>query len=376
MMPEISIILPTYNGEKYIEESIESIIQQTFNDWELIIIDDCSNDATPELIDRYSLIDPRIRSFHNVKNLKLPASLNVGFSHATGEYLTWTSDDNKFYSDALQEMRDFLKNNPDSPMVCADMHIYNEDTHESKTSSGYDSLRMLLGNCVGACFLYRNQVRQDIGGYNVDYFCVEDYEYWLRILKNCGEISYINKTLYWYRFHSMSLTSTKQELIRKQLKKMYGEYIFWMISRAKNNENILIGLYGEFLKLQILPFSDIQNTFKNFIPLIEMDSTIPNKDKYYLFGAGFWGIWAKHQLSDKKVIFVDNDKNKVGTLIEGDNVISFADMQEDTETNDNFHIIVCADYRHQYEIIKQLIDSGISRYSVFQHLYQTISGYD
>ena len=90
----ISIILPTYNGEKYLSQAIESILSQTEQDWELILVNDCSTDRTGDICQAYTLKDPRIRVIHNEGNRKLPGSLNRGFREAHGDYLTWTSDDN------------------------------------------------------------------------------------------------------------------------------------------------------------------------------------------------------------------------------------------------------------------------------------------
>ena len=90
---KVSIILPTYNGKKYIRDSIESIINQTYTNWELIIVNDCSTDDTQKIIEEYQQKDKRIIVINNEKNLKLPASLNRGFEEASGEYYTWTSDD-------------------------------------------------------------------------------------------------------------------------------------------------------------------------------------------------------------------------------------------------------------------------------------------
>ena len=89
----ISIVLPVYNGEQYIDKAVESIIGQTYKNWELILVNDCSTDHTLEILEEYAGKDVRIRIINNTHNLKLPASLNVGFENAKGRYLTWTSDD-------------------------------------------------------------------------------------------------------------------------------------------------------------------------------------------------------------------------------------------------------------------------------------------
>ena len=102
--PKISVILPSYNGERYLAQSIQSVIDQTETDWELIIVNDCSTDSTLEIATKFAKIDRRIKVISNEKNSKLPASLNEGFRRAKGKYLTWTSDDNYYKPDALKKL--------------------------------------------------------------------------------------------------------------------------------------------------------------------------------------------------------------------------------------------------------------------------------
>ena len=85
----ISIVLPVYNGEKFLEKSIESCLYQTYANWELLIIDDGSVDKSAEIARQYEKRDSRIHYYRNEYNLKLPRTLNRGFSRAKGEYLTW-----------------------------------------------------------------------------------------------------------------------------------------------------------------------------------------------------------------------------------------------------------------------------------------------
>ena len=81
-MKLISIVLPVYNGEAYLADSIESILRQTYENWELIIVNDCSTDHTLEIAESYQKRDPRIRVFSNERNLKLPHTLNAGYAEA------------------------------------------------------------------------------------------------------------------------------------------------------------------------------------------------------------------------------------------------------------------------------------------------------
>jgi glycosyltransferase involved in cell wall biosynthesis len=216
-MSKISIVLPSYNGEKYIRESIESVLKQTFSDWELIIVNDCSVDSTPEIAEEYVKKDARIRVIHNVENKKLPESLNIGFREAQGEFLTWTSDDNLYYPEALGTMYQYLEEHQEVPFVCADMEKINAEGESEGSFVLYDERKIFLNNCIGACFLYRRLVLEEVGEYNATEFLVEDYDYWLRIKKRFGKLGYIAKCLYAYRVHENSLTATREQKIREQL---------------------------------------------------------------------------------------------------------------------------------------------------------------
>ena len=84
--PEISVIMSVYNGEEYLSETLESIVAQTFSEWELIAINDCSKDSTEEILNKYAKLDKRIKVFTNETNLRLPASLNKAISLSSGKY--------------------------------------------------------------------------------------------------------------------------------------------------------------------------------------------------------------------------------------------------------------------------------------------------
>ena len=189
--PTVSIVLPSYNGEKYIEESIKSVIDQSFTDWELIIVDDNSNDNTGLIADNYTKIDNRISVIHNDNNEKLPEALNIGFRNARGKYYTWTSDDNKYLCNALEEMVEYLENNIHIDMVCTNMLIFDNNWKFIRENVQYDDQKMYLEDTVGASFMYRKEIVDRIGEYKREFFCVEDYEYWVRILESGLKIGYL-----------------------------------------------------------------------------------------------------------------------------------------------------------------------------------------
>ena len=212
---KISIVLPVYNGANYLAESIESVIAQTYANWELIIVNDCSTDNTLAIASDYAAKDGRIKVFSNKENLKLPNTLNAGFRHATGEYYTWTSDDNKYMPDALRVMVEYLEKNPDAVMAYANYTRIDSTGKIVEPVNLPEPKFIFLGDVVGACFLYTAAVAKKIGDYDADLFLAEDYDYWIRMHK-VGKILHIEANMYHYRIHGKSLTQTRKKQIDEQ----------------------------------------------------------------------------------------------------------------------------------------------------------------
>jgi len=219
---KVSIVLPVYNGEKHLKRAIESCLKQTYPNIELVIVDDCSTDNSPAIIKAFD--DPRITYIRHSQNKMLPGALNTGFDHATGHYLTWTSDDNEYHPVALDTMVTSLKSYGGSCLVYADYWVENEMTGEKSLRRLESPLRLNSENGVGACFLYTREMYQSIGEYTVSLGLVEDYDYWIRISEKFA-MHHISQPLYLYREHGDSLTSKKRLKIRMLdhiLKHNYG----------------------------------------------------------------------------------------------------------------------------------------------------------
>lgn len=267
-MHRVSIVLPTYNGGDNLRRSINSVLCQSFTEWELIIVDDCSTDNTRDIVEDYVVLDSRIKAIHNKKNERLPMSLNIGFELASGEYLTWTSDDNVFHSDALYKMVKYLDDHAYVDMVYADMNIIDENGRFLVESIRTlpDELRFV--NPIGGCFLYRKTIAEQVGEYDTEMFLAEDYEYWIRIYL-AGIIEHIEDTLYDYAKTTKSLTATRNREI----------YIQTFKAKEKHRHELLERCYGRAEK----------NRFYN-----EMIKLVPNssqkwklRQKYYREDKGF-----------------------------------------------------------------------------------------
>lgn len=216
--PKVSIVLPTHNGEKFLRGAIGACLAQTHQNIELILVDDCSTDSTPDILRSFS--DARLRVIRNRTNQRLPRSLNIGFREATGDYLTWTSDDNEYFPDAIEKMLRTLRQEPPVDFVYADYWALDETTGKKELVQAPDALKLDVKNEVGGCFLYRRKVYEALGGYNPSYEMVEDYDYWMRVWKRF-RTRRCPGPLYLYRYHEQSLTTTRhfnQDLFETILK--------------------------------------------------------------------------------------------------------------------------------------------------------------
>ena len=201
----VSIILPVYNGERYLNESIESCLNQTYSNLELIIVNDCSSDRSLEIANSYAEKDTRVRVLDNEVNKKLPATLNVGHREAKGAYITWTSDDNKYKPKAIEKYLTNLQNNK-SDFVCSDFDVIDEDGEFVLKTELPNLEELIWGNVFGASFMYSRVVFEELNGYNEDLFLVEDYDFWLRAFLKF-KCSRIDESLYLYRRHGTSLSA-------------------------------------------------------------------------------------------------------------------------------------------------------------------------
>lgn len=214
--------------------SIESILNQTYQNWELIIVNDCSTDGTLEIAKAYQKKDKRIRVLSNEKNLKLPRTLNVGFAEARGEYYTWTSDDNMYMPEALSRLAQELCLDQDCVMVYSNMTDIDTDGKEIATVKRLSPEYIVTGNVIGASFLYRAETAKQVGEYDINLFLAEDYDYWIRIYCT-GKVKYIDESLYYYRRHAGSLTETKKALIGMQTYKALEKNFLPLYADAKRH---------------------------------------------------------------------------------------------------------------------------------------------
>jgi glycosyltransferase involved in cell wall biosynthesis len=206
--PVVSVVLPTYNQADYLPQALKSVLNQTWQDRELIVVNDGSTDDTPDILRAYQ--ERHAFTVIHQENRKLPRALNAGFRRARGEYLTWTSSDNIMLPRMLEVLVDALDRHPRVGLVYADWEVIDDGgtVIGGVETLDFDRHLLLRTNYINACFLYRRACQDVVGLYDPEYIYVEDWEYWLRIAGSF-DMMRVPQRLYQYRIHGDSLSEEK-----------------------------------------------------------------------------------------------------------------------------------------------------------------------
>jgi glycosyltransferase involved in cell wall biosynthesis len=247
-LPRVSMVMPVFNGARYLAAALDSILKQDFQDFELICLNDGSNDATPDILADYAIKDPRIAYRDNRGNIGLPATLNAGFATARGEYHSWTSHDNLLRADMLSALVEVLDADASVGVVYAGYSVIDGDGEMLRYHPPRPAEERWFGNPVGAAFLYRREVTEALGGYDESLFGAEDYDFWLRAARRF-KLQPVDRDLYLYRRHDASLTSRKsmqiKDLVAEVMVRELGDVSDAEL-RAKALLNLILTDNGKF----------------------------------------------------------------------------------------------------------------------------------
>ena len=264
-MPEISVIMSVYNGEEYIAEAIESVINQSFKDWELIIINDCSTDGTGDILAEFAKKDARIKVHANEVNLRLPKSLNKAISLASGKYIARMDADDVCLPDRFEKQFEFMEKNSDIALSsCRFMTLKKEGIASGGCGGRVDndalSARLLFTNPIlHPGIIAKAGVMKELK-YDETLTCTEDLELWTRFVMFGHKIEILPEYLMLYRIHDKQITATTiarqhDEVLKVQrryfphfLTDMDGERGEFYISGIYFTDNRDVTKFKEFFK--------------------------------------------------------------------------------------------------------------------------------
>lgn len=210
--PRVSVLIPVYNGEAYLENTIRSVLKQSFQDFEIVISDNASTDGTAEIAEKF-LGDSRIRYFRQKSNVGMPGNFNLCILRATGEYLKFLCADDILKEDALTDMVRILDENPSVTLVSSYREMFGliSNVRESPEAGLIPSVRALElmlehGNFIGepTTVMFRREALW-VGLIDNDLKQVFDFDLWSRLVR-AGDLYIIPQVLSGFRIHSEQAT--------------------------------------------------------------------------------------------------------------------------------------------------------------------------
>lgn len=220
-MPKVSVIMPVYNGEKYLKEAIESILNQTATDLELIIIDDGSVDSTSNIINSFN--DERIKYFKNEKNSGISFSLNRALDLACGEFIARMDADDISLPSRLETQIKYMQKNSEIEVCGCNVRLIGTDEKSWPSSESSEALKVdLIFNCCLAhpTVMFRKSVVQSgEARYNSAFDHMEDYELWTRLIKS-HKFGCVQDVLFEYRIHPSQTTQNHDEKYIEQMSRI------------------------------------------------------------------------------------------------------------------------------------------------------------
>ena len=213
--PFITVFTPNFNGSRYISETIESVLNQTYSNFEYIIVDDCSTDNSWQIIQEYAKKDNRIKPYKNKKNLHIVKTRNRGFklSSSNAKYFAIIDSDDVALPYRFKVQVEFLEKNPDFGLVGSDTIIINENSQIigfRKYPSTNNEIRKVITRInpiAQSSVTLRKKAIEEVGMYDLNWKVAQDYDYWLRV-GILWKIGNIKRPLIKYRLSKTQIKKT------------------------------------------------------------------------------------------------------------------------------------------------------------------------
>lgn len=250
----VSVLIPTFNYANYLDEAISSALNQTYKDFELIIVDDKSSDNTDEIVSKY-LHDKRVSYFKNAKNLGLVRNFNKCLEYAKGKYIKYLLADDKFHPQLLEKFVDVMDKNPGVSLVTSHNRVFgHKDSLRKLPFEGRQDGREMIsetirdGNFIGepTVVMFR-KAGLEVGEFSDKYTCLVDLNMWHRLLM-IGDCYIVPEALSYFRSHS------KQASSKTNVQNWIDEYNFYNDIHSDN-------IYG--LRPDQLDLSEVREIVKD-----------------------------------------------------------------------------------------------------------------
>lgn len=280
LIPKVSIIMSVYNGEKYVQTAIDSLLRQTFSDFEFLIVDDDSSDGTWTLLN--GIDDNRVVIFHNDQKMGLTCNLNYLIEKAKGSYIARMDADDLCDAKRLEKEVAVLDGDETIQMVCAYSQCFGDADALVKTPADYELLRafLLFGNPIThSSVMFR---KSEYHYYDTGYVKSQDFELWDRMVAKSEKIHVIKQPLVYYRIHDEQITKigvSEQEVLTENVLIRAAERLGLKLN--EENKRIYLDLIR---KKQISSDPDLKVAFDllNQMRRINRTSKVYHKQKLFI----------------------------------------------------------------------------------------------
>lgn len=185
MNDKVSIYIPTKNRLDFLKKAIDSVLNQTYENWELIVVNDASTDDTKDYLDKLTSENPKVKAIHHKESLGACVSRNDAIFSATGEFITGLDDDDEFTDDRLEKFLQEWEKNDNIIALCSYKNIISNGIFKKNSESPLlyiSQNEILYKNLVGNQIFIKTQTLKNIGGFDKDFKMWQDYNCWYRLL--------------------------------------------------------------------------------------------------------------------------------------------------------------------------------------------------
>lgn len=300
--PKISVIIPTYNRADLLPRAIKSVLSQTFQDFELIIVDDGSTDNTKEVVEEFQKRDRRIKYIWQEKNSGAPAKpTNIGIMNSTGEFIAILEHDDEWLPQKLEKQIAIFndsKNNMLGLVGCDVLVVSNKTRYfrvpKVKKGKTFEKFLKSTFICSASSALIRRSVFQDVGLFDENLFSVQDWEMWTKMAYAGYAFKFIREPLLRYYIHGQNITATTS--IEKKEKDL--DYIFNKYRKYYENNSKLYSTKLRYDGTRYVLANELKKGRKKFLQSIKI---YPFNFKAYLYlFLSFFGSKFYYQFSQIK----------------------------------------------------------------------------
>lgn len=275
-MPKVSIIIPTYNSSRFIKRTIGSVLAQTFRDWELIIVDDCSRDSTELAVREFAKFDKRIKFIKTPENSGGPATpKNIGLENAVGEYVAFLDHDDEWFPEKLEKQLRVFQNSKDENLGLVSCYINLVEEKTKKNISKHTKLfrgdvlpKIIKENFIvtTSSVMIKNEIIKKIGFFDSSFKTFDDWDMWIRIAEKGYYFDFVNSVLINYISHGENayfnnskrkddqeftlIYKKHNEIISKYSMKMMGHYYLYQKDYKKARECFLKNIQNKNIFLE------------------------------------------------------------------------------------------------------------------------------